>query len=79
MSIRTLGPDGTTFVVYLIKTISGPNEIVKMNSNIHPFTGLFFRHYRVSQYQKGKTNLDFTEARDSDWQWHQLGHMQVCT
>jgi len=26
-----------------------------------------------------KTNLDFTEARDSDWQWHQLGHMQVCT
>jgi len=33
----------------------------------------------VSLYQKGKTNLDFTEARDSDWQWHQLGHMQVCT
>jgi len=33
----------------------------------------------VSRYQKGKTNLDFTEARDSDWQWHQLGHMQVCT
>ena len=36
-------------------------------------------HTRVSQYQKGKTNLDFTEARDSEWQWHQLGHMQVCT
>jgi len=33
----------------------------------------------VSQYQKGKTNLDFTEARDSEWQWHQLDHMQVCT
>jgi len=33
----------------------------------------------VSQYQKGKTNLDFTEARDSVWQWHQLGRMQVCT
>jgi len=32
----------------------------------------------VSPYQKGKTNLDFTEARDSEWQWHQLGHMQVC-
>jgi len=28
--------------------------------------------------QKGKTNLDFTEAKDSEWQWHQLGHMQVC-
>jgi len=33
----------------------------------------------VSRYQKGKTNLDFTEAKDSEWQWHQLGHMQVCT
>jgi len=33
----------------------------------------------VSQYQKGKTSLDFTEARDSVWLWHQLGHMQVCT
>jgi len=33
----------------------------------------------VSRYQKGKTNLDFTDARDSEWQWHQLGHMQVCT
>ena len=27
----------------------------------------------------GKTSLDFTEARHSEWQWHQLGHMQVCT
>jgi len=33
----------------------------------------------VSQYQKGKTNLDFIGARDSEWQWHQLGHMQICT
>jgi len=23
--------------------------------------------------------VDFTEARDSEWEWHQLGHMQVCT
>jgi len=34
---------------------------------------------RVSRYQKGKTNLDFTEARDSEWQLHHLGHVQVCT
>ena len=33
----------------------------------------------MSRYQKGKTNLGFTEVRDSEWQWHQLGHMQVCT
>jgi len=39
----------------------------------------FVWDYPVSRYQKGKTNLDFTEARDSEWQWHQLGHMRVCT
>ena len=33
----------------------------------------------MSRYQKGKTNLDFTGARDSEWQWHQLGYMRVCT
>jgi len=33
----------------------------------------------MDRYQKGKTSLDFTEARDSEWQWHKLGHMQVCT
>jgi len=31
----------------------------------------------VGWYQKGKTNLDFTEARDSEWQWHQLGDMSA--
>ena len=41
-------------------------------------TAFFSGTNRVSRYQKDKTNLDFTEARDSEWQWHQLGHMQVC-
>jgi len=45
----------------------------------HPFNGPYSGTTRVSRYQKGKTNLVFTEARDSEWQWHQLGHMQVCT
>jgi len=44
-----------------------------------PFNGPFSRTTRVSQYQKGKTSLDFLEARDSEWQWHQLDCMQVCT
>jgi len=44
----------------------------------HTFNGLFSGTTQVSQYQKGKTNLDFTEARDSEWQWHQLVHLQVC-
>jgi len=47
--------------------------------NTHTFNGPLSVTTWVSQYQKGKTNLDFTETRDSEWQWHQLGHMQVCT
>jgi len=43
------------------------------------FNGPLSGTTQVNWYQKGKTNLDFTEARDSEWQWHQLGHMQVCT
>jgi len=45
----------------------------------HPFNGPLSRTTWVSWYQKGKTNLDSTEVRDSEWQWHQLGHMQICT
>jgi len=48
-------------------------------NHTHPFDGPLSGTTRVSQYQKGKTSLDFIEARDSEWQWHQLGHMQVCT
>jgi len=48
------------------------------NTHTHTFNGPFSGTTRVRQYQKGKTNLDFTEARYSKWQWHHLGHMQVC-
>ena len=48
-------------------------------TSTHPFNGPFSGTTQVSRYQKGKINLDFTKARDSEWQWHQLGHMQVCT
>jgi len=43
------------------------------------FNGPFSGTTQVSRYQKSKTNLHFTEARESEWQWHQLGHTQVCT
>jgi len=33
----------------------------------------------VGRYKKSETNLDFTGARNSEWQWHLLGNMQVCT
>jgi len=45
----------------------------------HTFNGPLSGTTWVSWYQKGKTKQDFTEARDGEWQWHQLGHMQVCT
>ena len=48
-------------------------------THTHPFNGPLSGTTQVGRYQKGKTNLDFTEARDSEWQWHQLSHMQVCT
>jgi len=51
----------------------------RCNTHSHPFNGPFSATTQVSRYQKGKTNVDFSEARDSEWQWNQLGHMQVCT
>ena len=55
------------------------HTVIIFITHTHPFNGPFSSTLWVSRYQKGKTNLDFTEARDSEWQWHQLGHMQVCT
>ena len=56
-----------------------PMFILKTTTTLQTFNGLFSRTTWVSRYQEGKTNLDFTGARDNEWQWHQLGHMQVCT
>jgi len=63
---RTLIPD-TCAVQILLLTYT------------HLYNGPLSGTTRVNRYQKGKTNLDFTEARDSEWQWHPLGHVQVCT
>ena len=41
---------------------------VRIHTHTHPFNGPFSGTTQVSRYQKGKTNLDFTEARDSEWQ-----------
>ena len=54
-------------------------QLGQLYTHTHPFNGPFSGTTWVSRYQKDQTNLDFTEARDSEWQWHQLGHMQVCT
>jgi len=55
------------------------NYTIRYDTHTHPFNGPFSGTTQVSRYQKGKTNLDFTEERDSEWQLHRLGHMQVCT
>ena len=56
------------------------NVITRMHACTHPFNNPLSGTTRVSWYQKGITNLDFTEARESEWQWHPQGHMQViCT
>ena len=47
--------------------------------NTYQFNDTFSRTTQESRYQKGKTNLDFSDKRDSEWQWHQLGHIKVCT
>jgi len=52
--------------------------LMHKGTHTHPFNSFFSGTTRVSWYQKGKTNLDFTKATDSQWQWHQMGHMQVC-
>ena len=50
---------------------------MSQHTHTHPFNGPLSGTAQVSWYQKGKTNLDFTEATDSEWQWHQLGCVQV--
>ena len=61
-----------------LMTDSSPN-VHSTQQQQHPFNGPLSGTTRVSRYEKGKTNLDFIEARDSEWQWRQLGHMQICT
>jgi len=51
------------------------NKYITHAPILWPFSGTT----RVSQYQKGKTDLDFTEARDSEWQWHQQVYTSLQT
>jgi len=51
----------------------------RTHARMHPFNGPFSGDYPGEPVPERQTNLHFTEARDSEWQWHQLGHMQVCT
>jgi len=49
------------------------------HTHTHPYNCPLSRTTWVSRYQKSKTSLYFSEARYNERQWHQLGHIQVCT
>jgi len=49
------------------------SDAASNNSNNGPLSGTT----RVSRYQKGKPIWIYWSKRE--WQWHQLGHMQICT
>jgi len=70
---------GKEHVLLGVSSLCKPLGHNTTHTHTHPFNGPFSGTTQVSRYQKGKTNLDFTEARDSECQWHQLGHMQVST
>ena len=44
----------------------------------HPFNGPFSGTTWVSRYQKGKP-IWILLKQETEWQWHQLGRMQICT
>jgi len=56
----------SSFSSCLQSVVSGPCSTTHTHARTHPFNGPFSGTTRVSWYQKGKTNLDFTEARDSE-------------
>ena len=78
LRITTAGKTGHAQQLGMPNTQARTHIRTHAHTHTHTFNGPFSGTTRVSRYQKGKTNLDFTEARDSEWEWHQLGHMQVC-
>ena len=60
MCCNRYNPETTTSCIYV--QISNEN----LNIHTHQFNGPLSGATWVSRYQKGKTNLDFTEARDSE-------------
>ena len=50
----------------------------RTHTHAHLFNGPLSGTIWVRRYQTGKTNLNFTEARDSEPQWHQLECWTIC-
>ena len=60
-------------VVVVAELVAALTTNTHTHTHTRAFNGPLSGTTRVSRYQKGKTSLDFTDARDSEWQWHQLG------
>ena len=52
---------------FMGEEVKARDSKLKDHIHTHQFNGPLSVIIRVSWYQKGKTNLDFTEARDSEW------------
>jgi len=73
--------DSTIFYclsTYLACQYKNSKNTTSNQIHTHTFNGPVW-DYLGEPVLEGKTNLDLNEARDSEWQWHQLGHMQLCT
>jgi len=57
-----------TYVKYTESAVIVESKHMKVtHTHTHPFNDPFSGTTQVSRYQKGKTNLDFIEARDSEY------------
>jgi len=68
VQILPLAPTGFGFATQLLPTFSTCYLLLALvvKRERDPFNGLFSRTTCVSWYQKGKTILDFNEARDDE-------------
>ena len=54
---------GAHILVHAVRLCIGTTR----RTHTHTYLMALFPGLRVSRHQKSKTNLDFTEARDSEW------------
>jgi len=70
-------------IYYTITTVLHRHAHTNTDAHTHTHSHILRLSWILSQHQKGKNRKvkqsGFTGARDSEWQWHQLGHMQICT
>ena len=57
--IKIISPSATALPLFRQRHLFSLTCLLKCTTHTHPFNSLLPRTTRVSQYQKGKTNLDF--------------------